>query len=203
MYIPPSFAEADVGRLHDFIDANSFATLVTVIDGVPFASHLPMLLDRDRGALLGHVAKANPHWRSLGEGESLAIFSGPHGFVSADWYTTSPAVPTWNFTAVHVRGRARAVTDEASLSDLVDRLSRKYETDPRWLRELPDDYRRGLLKGIVGIEVPLGRVEGKFKLSQNRSRADREAVIAVLERGGEASHELAGMMRDALGRESC
>lgn len=198
MYIPPPFAENDAERLHAFLDANSFATLVTVIDGAPFASHLPMLLDRERGVLIGHLARANPHWRSFGDVESLAIFSGPHGFVSADWYATGPAVPTWNFTAVHIYGRARALVEAATLSDIVDRLSRKYESSPRWLAELPVDYRRGLLKGIVGVEVPLGRVEGKFKLSQNRPVKDRAGVIAQLERGGEASRELAAMMRDKL-----
>jgi transcriptional regulator len=197
MYIPPSFAETDADRLHDFLDTFSFATLVTVIDGAPFASHLPMLLDRHRGVLLGHLARANPHWRGFGGTDSLAIFTGPHGFVSADWYTAGPAVPTWNFTAVHVYGQARAILDESVLSDIVDRLSAKYEASPRWLAELPHDYRRNLLKGIVGIELPLGRVEGKFKLSQNRSAADREAVIARLE-GGEAGRGLAGMMREAL-----
>ncbi|MFO0845919.1 MAG: FMN-binding negative transcriptional regulator [Gemmataceae bacterium] len=200
MYIPPSFAGSRFRPPRDFLDAHSFATLVTAIDGVPFASHLPMLLDRERGVLLGHLAKANPHWRSLGGAESLAIYSGPHAFVSADWYASSPAVPTWNFTAVHVYGLARTITEEALLSDLVTRLSHKYEPAPRWPGEMPNEYRRGLLKGIVGVELPLARVEGKFKLSQNRSVADRRAVIAVLERQGETPRELAAMMREALER---
>lgn len=200
MYIPAAFAEADPSRIHDFLDAHSFATLVTVIDSVPFASHLPFLLDRERGVLLGHLAKANPHWRSLADADSLVIFAGPHGFVSPTWYTVAPAVPTWNFTAVHVYGRARAVLDEAALSDIVDRLSRKYEPSPRWLDEMPDDYRRRMMQGIVGVEVPMGRVEGKFKLSQNRSAADRAGVIARLEQGDEASRELAAMMREGVGR---
>jgi transcriptional regulator len=201
MYLPPAFAETDRDRLFAFLDEHSFATLVTAGEHGPFASHLPLLLDRDRGALLGHLARANPHWRLLPAADALVIFTGPHGFVSPAWYEVTPAVPTWNFTAVHVYGPARAVTDEAALSDIVDRLARKYEGDPAWLREMPAEYRRKMLQGIVGVEVTIGRVEGKFKLSQNRSREDRLAVIARLEdHGDDESRRLAAMMREQIER---
>lgn len=195
MYIPASFAEADATRLYDFIDTHSFATLVTTVSGQPFASHLPLLLDRERGVLLGHLARANPHWRELGD--ALVIFTGPHAYVSPAWYTVRPAVPTWNFTAVHVYGPARAVEEEVALGDIVDRLTRKYERDPAWLADLPADYRTKMLQAIVGVEVWIDRLEGKMKLSQNRSLADRHRVVEHLERD-EDSRDLAALMRAAL-----
>ena len=201
MYVPPSFAETDEDRLYAFMAQNSFATLVTADEQGPFASHLPLLIDRGRGVLLGHLAKANPHWRKLDGREALVMFTGPHGFVSPAWYEVTPAVPTWNFTAVHAYGPARAVTEAAALSDIVDRLSHQYEEDPAWLRDLPPEYRAKMLHGIVGVEVAIGRVEGKFKLSQNRSREDRLAVIARLETKGDAeSLSLAAAMREQLDR---
>jgi transcriptional regulator len=201
MYVPASFAETDRERLYAFLDEHSFAALVTAGAQAPFASHLPVLLDRERGVLLGHLARANPHWRSFDGADALVIFTGPHGYVSPAWYETTPAVPTWNFTAVHVYGPARAVTEEAALSDIVDRLARKYEGDPAWLRQLPPDFRRKMLQGIVGVEVAVGRVEGKFKLSQNKSRQDRLGVLANLERrGDEESRRLAAAMREQLER---
>src|SRR5437899_3081762 len=128
MYIPTAFRADDRAALYDLIERHGFGTLVTVIDGLPFATHLPFLIDRERGVLLGHVARANPHGRALdGPGESLAIFQGPHGYVSPSWYLTAPAVPTWNYAAVHVYGVPRPF-DEARLLDLLARLVRKYES---------------------------------------------------------------------------
>src|SRR5207237_1079539 len=152
--------------LDDLIERHGFGTLVTVIDGAPFATHLPFLLDRERGLLLGHVARANPHWRALGNGaESLAIFRGPHGYVSPSWYATGPAVPTWTFAAVHVYGVPRLLDDEARLLDLLRRLVDQYESgrERPWAMDLPADYLKKMLGGIVGFEMPIGRMEGKFK----------------------------------------
>jgi transcriptional regulator len=203
MYLPTAFAEPDDGRLLDFIEEHGFCTLVTVVEQAPFASHLPVLLDRQRRVLLGHLARANPHWRGFDVGgEALVIFAGPHGYVSPSWYETAPAVPTWNFSAVHVYGRPRAVLEEAWISDVVDRLSRKFEgsASPAWLEAMPADYRRRMLQGVVGVEVPISRIEGKFKLSQNRSAADRQGVIRHLEqRGDDDSLRLAALMRERLG----
>jgi transcriptional regulator len=199
MYIPSIFAETDLDPLYSFIDEHSFATLVTVEERVPFASHLPMLLDRQRGVLLGHLARANPHWRSFATSEALVIFAGPHGYISPTWYEVTPAVPTWNFTVVHVYGQARAILEECELSDIVDRLLCKYEKDPTWLKELPADYRHKMLQGIVGVEVPVERIEGKYKLSQNRSHADRLEVVRQLEQRDDAeAHRLAAMMRTKM-----
>lgn len=204
MYVPPAFAVADEATLFDFIDAHGFATLVTTAGGgVPVATHLPLLLDRGRRVLVGHVARANPHWELIpAAAEALAIFTGPHGYVSPAWYETAPAVPTWNYTAVHVSGPVRLIEDPAELSAALDWLVRKYEAKSAapWSGELPPDYREKMLRGIVGVEVAVGRVEGKFKLSQNRSAADRRGVIRHLEAGGDpAAAELASFMRRVLG----
>ena len=123
MYIPKSFQVTDPEVLAAFIRAHSFATLVSAVDGTPFATHLPLLLDQ--GTLLGHVARANPHWQAFdGQREALAIFHGPHAYISPTWYATGPAVPTWNYAAVHVYGAPRLIEGEA-LAALVDRLPKK------------------------------------------------------------------------------
>src|SRR5262249_39789477 len=112
MYIPGAFAVEDRAVLYDFLDRFGFATLVSVVDGAPFGPPLPMLLDREGGRLLGHVARANPHWHGFdGEREALVVFHGPHAYVSPSWYAAALAVPTWNYAAVHVYGRPRPVTD--------------------------------------------------------------------------------------------
>jgi transcriptional regulator len=186
MYIPKPFHVSDRQVLCEFLERHSFATLVSVVDGKPFATHLPLLLDRmptAHGALLGHVARANPQWRTFdGQQEALAIFQGPHAYVSPSWYSTSPAVPTWNYTAVHVYGAPRIIDDEQAFSDLLDRLIAFYAAGmpTPWPGILPADFRATLMKGIVGFVMAIDRIEGKFKLSQNRSDADQRRVVAHL-----------------------
>lgn len=190
MFIPSSFRISDRDTLLAFIERYGFATLVsTDPNGVPFATHLPLLLDRSSDLLLGHIARANPQWEMFGGRESLAIFHGPHAYVSPSWYTAAPAVPTWNYATVHVYGIPRVIDAERT-ADVVDRLVSKYEKhrpNP-WLGDMPDDYRRRMLAGIVGFEMPLTRIEGKFKLGQNRSAEDRAGTVAGLHAdGGEAA----------------
>jgi transcriptional regulator len=186
MYIPKAFHVSDHQVLGEFIERHSFATLVSQVDGKPFATHLPLLLDRmrsTRGALLGHVARANPQWRMFdGQQEALAIFQGPHAYVSPSWYATSPAVPTWNYTAVHVYGAPQILDDEQAFSDLLDRLIAFYEAGmpTSWPGILPADFRTTLMKGIVGFVMDIERIEGKFKLSQNRSHEDQRRVVERL-----------------------
>lgn len=197
MYIPSPFRADDRAALYDLIERHGFGTLVTVIDGTPFATHLPLLLDRERGLLLGHVARANPHWRGLdGGAESLAMVQGPHGYVSPSWYATGPAVPTWNYAAVHVYGAPRVLDDEARLLDLLGRLVNQYESgrERPWAMDLPAAYLKKMLHGIVGFEMPIARMEGKFKLSQNRSAEDRRRVMRELAAGGPEEQALAEFM---------
>ena len=130
MYIPAAFAETDLTKLHDFIEQNSFGLLVSQVDGLPFATHLPFLLERTagpHGTLVGHMARANPQWREAGGQTALAIFSGPHAYISPTWYEAEQVVPTWNYTAVHAYGRVQIIEDEDALLDIVQRSVRVYE----------------------------------------------------------------------------
>ena len=193
MYIPKAFEVTDRDTLHAFIEAHSFATLITAFDGEPFATRLPLLLDREgaNGTLIGHVARANPHWGCFdGNCNAVAMFDGPHAYISPNWYATSPAVPTWNYASVHAYGPARPIADAGWLRDFVRRLTERHEGQepaPPWrMEDLPEAYVQSMLNGIVGIEISVTRLEGKFKLSQNRPASDRPRIIAALEGRGDA-----------------
>jgi transcriptional regulator len=178
MYIPKHFQQPDDSALWRFVDEHSFGTLLTVTEGRPFASHLPFLVDRSKRLLHCHVARANPQWLALGASlQVLAIFTGPHAYVSPTWYA-DPGVPTWNYTVVHVHGEARAIDDADHTRRHVEALAAKFERDRAapWVPEY--DVRR--LAGIVGVEIRVDKLEGKFKLSQNRSAVDRARVVAEL-----------------------
>ncbi|HVZ38021.1 MAG TPA: FMN-binding negative transcriptional regulator [Candidatus Kapabacteria bacterium] len=186
MYIPKDFRQEDRRLLHRFMRAFSFATLVTCRSGAPFATHLPVLLDADRGSLgvlLAHMARANPQWRDLAAGEeALVIFQGPHRYITPSWYTEHPSVPTWNYTVVHAYGRTSIIDDRTGVLALLERLVATHEAafaEP-WILDVSDEWTAGLTSGIVAFEIELTRIEGKFKLNQNRSQADREAVIRAL-----------------------
>ncbi|RIL06693.1 MAG: FMN-binding negative transcriptional regulator [Proteobacteria bacterium] len=201
MYVPPHFAETDVASLHARMRAHSFATLVSWLDGAPFATHVPLLLDAERGplgTLVGHVARANPHARAFdGAAPSLAIFAGPHAYVSPRWYATSPNVPTWNYVAVHATGRVRAVEDAARVRALLARSAALYEAgaDAPWSPDAAPAYVEKLLRGIAAFELPIERLEGKRKLSQNKKPSDRAGVVAALRaQGDEASAAIAAEM---------
>jgi transcriptional regulator len=208
MYVPKAFTVTDREVLHAFIEANSFATLVTTVEGAPIATRLPMLLDRaagTHGTLIGHVARANPHWRSFdGAGTALAMFDGPQAYISPHWYATSPAVPTWNYATVHAYGTPRIIDDPRRVEEIVDRLAATYEAalpQPWTAREIPAEFKSNLLKAIVGFEMPIDRIEGKFKFGQNRPLEDQVAMLAALEAGTDSeSHRLAELMRRHLHR---
>jgi transcriptional regulator len=191
MYIPKHFEITDTAWCHALIRAQSFAVMITADDaGVPFATHLPFLVDGTRGplgTLRGHVARANPHWRYLAAGRpSLVVFSGAHAYVSPSWYASHPSVPTWNYVAVHATGIGTLTEDPARVKALLADLVHVYEGEgpAAWSFEsLPGDYVDGMQRGIVAFEIPIERLEGKAKLSQNRSAVDqartREALAAA------------------------
>lgn len=205
MYLPAHFAVADPAVLTAFIAEHPFATLCGAVDGSPIATHLPLLYDADNGPcgrLLGHMARQNPHWRGFESGmEHLAIFQGPHAYVSPTWYASGPAVPTWNYAAVHAVGRPVIVTDADKERTLLDRLIAAFEKE--WsLAELPQTYVEGMMKGIVTFEIPLTRIEGKFKMSQNRDAVDRARVAERLTAGtrpGDAATAAMMVAADAAG----
>ena len=200
LYVPPHFRIEDRARLVEFMRGNAFATVVSAGDAGIAASHLPLLVDVDGEAvrLRGHFARANPHWQAIDAAKPmLAIFTGPHAYVSPTWYVTHPSVPTWNYTAVHATGKVR-LTDEAELHEIVSELSAKYEAgnDPPWrLSEQPAPYVSSMLGAIVGFEIEVERLEGKFKLSQNRP-VEVPRVAERLEAAGE--RELARLMREHM-----
>jgi transcriptional regulator len=200
LYVPPHFAASDPGELFDFVQRHAFATMVSGGASGLQVSHIPFVAERDGAGklrLLGHVARANSHWQALeGAGEVLAIFHGPHGYVSPGWYEQHPAVPTWNYAVVHARGRA-TLMEEAELHELLMRLSSIYEEgrpNPWKMSSLPPDFVSAMLKMIVGFSIEVERIEGKFKLSQNRPR-EIPHVIEALEREEPA---LAALMRGKI-----
>lgn len=195
MYVPSQFRVEDPRKLAAFIGRHSFATLTTYDGAGAFASHLPMLFDPERGphgTLVAHMARANPQWRHFASGsEAVAIFQGPHAYVSPSWYATEPAVPTWNYAAVHAYGVPQIVDDHDRVVEALSRTIAKYESgfERPWSAEIPNDYRDGLIQAIVAFEIPIARIEGKFKLSQNRSVADRQGVYDAFSRSARASDQ--------------
>jgi transcriptional regulator len=185
MYLPRVFAVEDVPTLHGFMEQFSFASLITQNEGKLIGSHIPFVLDRETGAhgrLRGHVAVGNPQLAHLKSGsEALVMFQGPHSYISPSWYAAQENVPTWNYTAVHAYGRPRMLDRDrliALLKDLVHQneasFDQPWDFDPqaRWIEKM--------LPQIAAFEIPIERLEGKFKLNQNRALADRRRVVEVL-----------------------
>jgi transcriptional regulator len=201
IYVPAAFKQADRDALHALIESFAFATLISPDAEDPTITHLPLLLDRARGAngtLIGHVARGNPQWRKMQERPGvLAIFHGPHAYVSPSWYGVHPSVPTWNYAVVHARGTARVIEDAAALEAIVRRLVETYENSRAvpWRMTLPEDYQRGMIGGIVGFEIEIAELTGKFKLSQNRIPADRQKVAEALEAGSAEERQVGALMR--------
>jgi transcriptional regulator len=193
MYIPRHNAETRIPVLHALMRAHPLAALLTLNASGLIASHLPMLLepgarDGDFGILRGHVSRANPQWRDLSETtDALAIFAGSHHYISTAWYpgtyTDGEEVPTWNYAVVHAYGPLRVIHDPAWLLAHVTSLTDEHEASmpkPWKVSDAPSDFIAAQLKGIVGFEIPIRRLEGKWKASQNRTLAEREGVIAGL-----------------------
>jgi transcriptional regulator len=193
MYVPKHFAETDVARLHALMRAHAFATLVSGIDGAPFATHVPLLLDAERGefgTLVGHMARANPHWQAFdGSRPALAIFHGPHAYVSPRWFASTPNVPSWNYEVVHASGAPRVLDDPTGVRALLERSAAVFEAGAKeaWtLASVTENYVAGLQRGIVAFEIPIERLEGKRKLSQNKPAPDRAGVAAGMRAEGGA-----------------
>jgi len=203
VYLPPAFTEKRSEILLEHIERYDFGLLVTHSAEGLVASHIPFLIERDgeRLHLHGHLARPNRQVGDLARGsEVLAIFHGPHAYISPNWYATGPSVPTWNYVDVHAYGTVQLVEDAQWLRRFLVRLSERHEApNPvAWrMQELPEDYVESMLKGIIGLDISVTRLEGKYKLSQNRPAADRPGVIAALEaRTDPDSHAVARLMRD-------
>jgi transcriptional regulator len=204
VYLPPAFTETRSEVLIEHIERHDFALLVSHGEAGLIASQIPFLVERRDGRLYlqGHLARANPQLADLdGASEALAIFAGPHAYISPSWYEVGPAVPTWNYAAVHAYGPARRIADADWLRGFVRRLTERHEarepTPPWRMQDLPEPYVASMLNGITGIEIAISRLEGKFKLSQNRPAADRPRIIAALERRDDAdSRAVSQLMRE-------
>lgn len=207
MYIPAAFAEADRTKLHQFIEQHSFGVLVSQVDGRPFATHLPFLLDRTAGpfgTLVGHMARANPQWGEAAGRTALAIFTGPHAYISPTWYEAENVVPTWNYSAVHACGPVEIVDRHDALLDIVQKSVQFYErTMPRpWSFDSSSSFAKRMLTQIVGFQIQIDKLEGKFKLNQNHPVERRELVLKALrKKGGEDAEAIAAMMHTLLTAE--
>ncbi len=195
MYVPPLFKEDRIDVLHASILGSGLATLVTLTTDGLIASHVPMLLDSDPapyGTLLGHVARPNPQARGAVPGvQALAIFQGPDAYITPSWYATKrengKVVPTWNYVTIHAYGPVEFFDDTERLRAIVTRLTERQEAaraEPWAVSDAPADFIDGMLRGIVGFALPIARLEGKWKMSQNRPAQDRAGVITGLEADG-------------------
>jgi transcriptional regulator len=221
MYSPKFNRVDDRGILIEAMQAYSFATLFGPVSAGPepdgptpaapaspephsaVATHLPLVVkdEGEHGLIEGHFAKANPHWQSLAGRKTLVVFHGPHSYVSPALYTEELSVPTWNYIAVHACGTLSLVEDDpgkqALLTDLIDAHDPAYLE--RW-RALPEGFRRSMLAGIIGFRIPITRIEGKFKLSQNRKPEERKNVHAAQSAGSPDEQALAQWMERLLGQ---
>ena len=204
MYIPPWASQKDPAKLFALIEQHSFGLLISQHNGEPFATHLPMLLDRStgpHGTLIGHLARANPQWQQADGQNVLAIFSGPHAYVSPTWYESENVVPTWNYVAVHAYGTFRAVHDDVELMQIAGDYVKFYESPmpSPWKLETGSEYSKKMVKAIVGFRLEITRLEGKWKLNQNHPQERRDKVIAALEQSPDAeSQAVAAMMRGEI-----
>jgi transcriptional regulator len=203
MYLPSAFAVSDLPVLHEFMEQYSFATLITQHSGEPMASHIPFVLDRAAGPygrLRGHLAIRNPQLADLAAGsEALVVFQGPHSYISPSWYATEPNVPTWNYTAIHAYG-IPTIVDRAALGVLLKDLVRQHESsfEQPWDFDSEDSWIQKMSAEIAAFEITIDRLQGKFKLNQNRTPADRERVVAILSASSDPAQRLmAGLIKAA------
>ena len=210
MYIPSSFAEHDLPTLLAFLEAHPLAALVTSSETTGlFATHLPLVLDRTAGpmgTLIGHFARANPHYGRVAEGPTaaLVIFTGPDAYITPEWYRAKQesgrVVPTWNYVAVHAYGALRVRDDPQFLRRHLEALVSRHEADrdrPWHVSDAPEDFIAQQMKAIVGIELTIERLEGKWKMSQNRSAADIDGVIRGLRSSKEVrDHDVAAIVSE-------
>ena len=200
MYISNYYCQEDLGRVADFVREHDFATLVLSQDGIPVASHLLVDFEADSDGtwlINGHMARANKLWRAFDSvKEVLLIFGGPNTYISATWYNHLN-VPTWNYIAVHLYGAPRIIDGGQELQDILSRLVKRYETKTDYsLESIPQDFVEKTMRGAVGFQVRVTRVEANFKLSQNRDGEDHATIIRQLEaRGDEQSVAIANEMR--------
>jgi len=204
VYIPSAFNVQDKQILLDFIQQNSFGILFSHTEQGPFASHLPFLYENLSGeheCLIGHMAKANPHWRDANEQDVLVVFAGPHTYISPTWYGESHTVPTWNYVTVHISGKLIVVEDEKESQRIVEDTLRFYESPlpVPWQTDFNDPFIHHLMKSIASFKIQIQKIEGKWKLSQNHSLIRQQNVVSALSQVNQYdSQEVARLMQQHI-----
>jgi transcriptional regulator len=185
MYIPTYYQEKDEHKLIEFMEANNFALIINSFNNVPIATHLPFVIEKRENKifLVSHMARANPQWETFTKDEILVVFQGPHAYVSPKHYEKQQNVPTWNYIAVHAYGKPRIINEPQEVVSLMERTINTFEKDffKQW-KDLSSEYVNGMLKAIVAFEIEVTKLEGKFKLSQNKTKTEQQNIINSLEK---------------------
>jgi len=202
MYIPPYYREEDGQKLIEFMQAHNFANLVSCAGNVPIATHLPFVIEQRENKLflVSHMAKANPQWQSFAQGELLIIFQGPHAYISPTHYEKQQNVPTWNYIAVHAYGRARIIEKEEEVLGLMERTIHNFEKEfyDQW-KTLDPGYVSGMLKAIVAFEIEVTKLDGKYKLSQNKTKDEQQHIIDTFDKSDDSTiKEIAEEMKKRM-----
>lgn len=183
MYIPPYYKEKDEQKLIEFMQAYNFATLISTMDSNIYATHLPFVIEKrgDKLILVCHMAKANPQWEVFTQNEVLVIFQGPHAYISPTHYEKQQNVPTWNYIAVHATGKTKIISEPVEVIALMEKTINHFEKGfyEQW-KSLSAEYVNGMLKAIVGFEIEVTKLEGKFKLSQNKTKNEQQNIVDSL-----------------------
>ncbi|MDM5334064.1 FMN-binding negative transcriptional regulator [Ureibacillus composti] len=201
MYIPKHFQINDDEFIYEMIEQYSFATLFSVHNGEPYATHLPLILNKTENALSGHFARQNEQWKVINNQKVLVVFQGPHCYISPSWYETGQAVPTWNYVSVHVYGELEIVEDQTVILDSLSEMVNKYESPVSSYdyRDVDPKYIEGMRKGIVAFKIKITKIEAKAKLSQNHSVERQELVIRELEKSSDQDNlQIASLMKKNL-----
>jgi transcriptional regulator len=201
MYIPKHFNIDEEEVIYDFIEKHGFATLFSQHQGEPYATHLPLMFNKSENALYGHFARENGQWKDIEKQQVLAVFQGPHCYISPTWYETTKAVPTWNYVSIHLYGKVEIVEDRKVIFDSLNDLVTKYETpDSTYnLNDIEPSFIAGMSKGIVAFRIKITKVEAKAKLSQNHSEERQKLIIKHLEKASQQDNVLiASLMKKNL-----
>ena len=192
MYIPPYYQEKDEAQLLEFMTAHNFANLISSSNNNPVATHLPFVIEKreNKLVLVSHMAKANPQWQLFPEAELLIIFQGPHAYISPAHYEKKQNVPTWNYIAVHAYGKAKIIDKHEDVLNLMERTIHNFEKEfyDQW-KQLSPEYVNGMLKGIVAFEIEVTKLEGKFKLSQNKTKNEQQNIINTFEKSDDSTQK--------------
>jgi len=199
MYIPPYYKEENINALYEFMCAHNFATLISSANDTIRATHLPFVTEKrgDKIILISHMAKANPQWKELLGKELLVIFQGPHAYISPTHYEKKQNVPTWNYIAVHAYGTIKLIEKKEDVIELMEHTIHRFEKEfmEQW-KNLSEDYINGMLKAIVCFEIEVTKLEGKFKLSQNKTKTEQQNIISNFEKStNSVEQELAKEMK--------